>query len=188
MASSSYGPVMERMTTNGFLDGPETLQRRELVWGVLREPPAPFCSHQRLVTDIAFLLQRHTRDRSLGQVFVSPIDVVLDEREALILQPDIIFISNDRLSILRNQVWGAPDLVVEVLSPGTAAYDQRRKLGWFRKYGVRECWFVDSRRTRVIVHGLAQRPSRKSIYRKADMVRSGVLPDLALRVADVFAE
>jgi Uma2 family endonuclease len=75
-----------------------------------------------------------------------------------------------------------------VLSPGTATYDQRRKLGWFKKYGVRECWFVDPRKTRVIVHQLAQRPSRKSIYRAAASVHSGVFPELALRVADIFAD
>jgi Uma2 family endonuclease len=179
---------MERMTTIGYLDSPETTRRRELVLGVLREPPAPFWSHQRLVTDVAFLLQQHTRGRSLGQVFVSPIDVVLDERKALILQPDVIFISNDRLGILRNQVWGAPDLVVEVLSPGTATYDQRRKLGWFKRYGVRECWFVDPRANQIIVHHLARRPAAKSVYHIEDTVRSSVLPDLALRVTDVFGE
>ena len=177
---------MERMTTIGYLDGPETLRRRELVWGVLREPPAPFCSHQRLVTDIAFLLQQHTRGRGLGQVFVAPVDVVLDERKALILQPDIIFISNDRLGILRNQVWGAPDLVVEVLSPGTAAYDQRRKLGWFRKYGVRECWCVDPDARQITVHAFEERPATTSAYDLGHTVRSRVLPQLSLRVTDVF--
>lgn len=69
---------MERLTTNGYLSGPETLQRRELVWGVLREPPAPFYGRQRLVTDLAFLLQQHTRTRGLGQICVSPVDVVLE--------------------------------------------------------------------------------------------------------------
>jgi len=186
MASSSYGAVMERMTTIGYLDGPESVQRRELVWGVLREPPAPFCSHQRLVTDIAFLLQRHTRDRSLGQVLVSPVDVVLDERKALILQPDVVFISSDRLGIVRNQVWGAPDLVVEVLSPGTATYDQRRKLRWFKRYGVGECWIVNPRANQITVHALDQRPATRFIYGLSDTVQSSVLPGLDLRVADVF--
>jgi Uma2 family endonuclease len=176
------------MSTFTYLDGRETLRRRELVWGVLREPPAPFYSHQRVLTDLAVRLYEHSRDRGLGHVCVSPVDVVLDERKALILQPDIIFVSFGRLDIVRNQVWGAPDLVVEVLSPGTATYDQRRKLGWFKKYGVRECWFVDPRKTRVIVHQLAQRPSRKSIYRAAASVHSGVFPELALRVADIFAD
>jgi Uma2 family endonuclease len=179
---------MERMSTFSYLEGPETLRRRELVWGVLREPPAPFYSHQRILTALAVRLYEHAHDRRLGHVCVSPIDVVLDERKALILQPDIIFVSYARLGIVRNQVWGAPDLVVEVLSRGTATYDQRRKLGWFRKYGVRECWFIDSQKTRVIVHEMAEPHATKSIYRKTDTVRSAVLPELALKVADVFAD
>ena len=172
---------MERMTTDGYLDGPETLKRRELVWGVLREPPSPFYGHQRVVTDLAVLLQQHTRVRGLGQVCVSPIDVVLAGPNALILQPDIVFISTARLGIVRNQIWGAPDLVVEVLSPGTAAYDRRRKLGWFKQYGVIECWFVDPGSRKITVHGLAERPATKSVCGEREFVRSGVLPELELR-------
>ena len=177
---------MERMTTDGYLSGPETRQRRELVWGVLREPPSPFYSHQRVVTDLAVLLHQHTRGRRLGQVCVSPIDVVLDGPNALILQPDIVFISTDRLGIVRNQIWGAPDLVVEVLSPGTATYDQRRKLGWFKKYGVRECWFVNPATRQIAVHQLAGRPTKKTVYASADTVQSAVLLGLELRLADLF--
>ena len=177
---------MERMTTDGYLSGLETRQRRELVWGVLREPPAPFYSHQRVVTDLAFLLQQHTRVRGLGQVCVSPVDVVLDGPKALILQPDIVFVSSDRLGIVRNQIWGAPDLVVEVLSPGTAVYDQRRKLAWFKKYGVRECWFVKPGALQITVHALEERPSTKAAYHPGQTVRSFVLPELELRVTDVF--
>lgn len=179
---------MERMTTVSYLNGPETLQRRELVWGVLRQPPAPFYSHQRVVTDLAFLLQQHTRNRGLGEVCVSPVDVVLDAPKALILQPDIVFVSRDRLGIVRHQIWGAPDLVVEVLSAGTAAYDQRRKLGWFRRYGVRECWFVNARTRQIIVHGFSEPSATRSAYNLADTVRSRVLLELELPVADVFGE
>jgi len=177
---------MERMTTFSYLDGPGTLRRRELVWGVLREPPAPFYSHQRVVTDLAFLLQQHTRERGLGEVCVSPVDVVLDGPKSLILQPDIVFVSSERIDIVRNQIWGAPDLVVEVLSPGTATYDQRRKLGWFRKYGVRECWFVNPRVRQITVRRLADRPEARSVYGPSDTARSCVLPELELRVVDLF--
>lgn len=177
---------MERLTTNGYLSGPETLQRRELVWGVLREPPAPFYGHQRLVTDLAFLLQQHTRTRGLGQICVSPVDVVLDAPKALILQPDIVFVSRERMAIVRDQIWGAPDLVVEVLSPGTAAYDQRRKLQWFGEYGVRECWFVKPATRQIIVHALSGPHPAKSVHGTAHKVRSSVLPDLDLSVADLF--
>ena len=68
------------------------------------------------------LLKSHVDACELGAVCVSPVDVVLDEAEALIVQPDIIYVSRQRLAIVRNQVWGAPDLVIEVLSaPNIAA-------------------------------------------------------------------
>ena len=177
---------MERLTTDSYLSGPESLHRREVVWGILREPPAPFYGHQRVVTDLAFLLQQHTRERDLGQVCVSPIDVVLDGPNALILQPDIVFIATDRLGIVKNQIWGAPDLVVEVLSPGTAVYDRRRKLGWYRKYGVRECWFVDPRAQQIVVRSFEAASSTKRAYKLAATVESRVLPLLQLRATDIF--
>ena len=81
--------------------------------------------------------------RGLGRVAVAPVDVILDEPQALVLQPDVLFVSTDRLSIVRNQVWGAPDMVAEVLSPGSERDDRTRKLTWYRQYGVRECWLVN---------------------------------------------
>ena len=74
---------------------------------------------------------------------MAPVDVVLDRDRALIVQPDVLFVSAARLSIIRDQVWGAPDLVAEVLSHSTKHRDRGEKLGWYRQYGVRECWLVD---------------------------------------------
>lgn len=99
------------MTVKEYLyDTPETLRRRELRYGVLREPPAPFWSHQLVVLHIARKLIDHVEARDLGLVNVAPIDVILDEKEHLIVQPDVLFVSMDRRAIVRDQVWGAPDL------------------------------------------------------------------------------
>src|SRR5262245_43148780 len=102
--------------TVDYLNGEETTRRRELAYGVLREPPAPYFSHQTLVLQIARLLANHVEPARLGQVAIAPVDVILDSDAALVVQPDVLFVSADRASIIRNQVWGAPDLVVEVLS------------------------------------------------------------------------
>ena len=139
------------MTTYDYLDGEETNRRRELAYGVLREPPAPFFSHQQLVFRVARLLEDHAEPRGLGRVGLAPIDVVLDAERALVVQPDVLFVAAARLSIIRDQVWGAPDLVVEVLSPGTESRDRVEKLGWYRQYGVREYWIVDLAGERVTV-------------------------------------
>src|SRR2546422_7693702 len=104
--------VMEStMTTDEYLyDTEETNRIRELAMGVLREPPAPFFSHQSLVLRLARIWADHVEPRKLGRVAVAPVDVVLDRARALVVQPDVLFVSAERLSIIRNQVWGAPDL------------------------------------------------------------------------------
>ena len=110
---------------------------------------------------------------------------VLDAPKALIVQPDANFVSNDRLGIVRDQVWGAPDLVVEVISPRTAAYDSRQKLGWFKTYGVRECWLITSRTTNHCPHALEGRRPSKVAYGQG--TPSGQpSTELKLRVTDVL--
>jgi Uma2 family endonuclease len=179
--------MAEFIPTSVYLDGPETLRRRELVWGVVRETPGPSASsHQIPLVDLTFLLQQHVRARHLGRVLVSPVDVVLDEQKALILQPDILFVATDRLHIVRDRVWGAPDLVIEVLSPSTRLYDRVQKLEWFRDYGVRECWLVDPIAREITVHVLAGAASEVRVFTATDTLRSRALPDLQLRVADAF--
>lgn len=163
------------MKTDEYLSAPEDLRRRELVWGVVREPPSPFAPHQRVTTRIVTLLDQHAREHDLGTVLVAPMDVVLDEEKALVVQPDIMFMSHERESIIRDFVRGAPDLVVEITSPGTARYDRTEKVGFYRTYGVRECWLVDPQQQAVTVVDLS--PDGASVqYQGNAIVRSSVLP------------
>ena len=105
---------------------------------------------------------------------------------ALIVQPDVLFISTPRLSIVREQVWGPPDLVAEVLSPGTEGRDRGEKFEWYRQYGVREYWRIDPLRTWVTVVDFAG-PS--PVFRHATgtaPIRSAVFPNLDLRADALF--
>jgi len=125
---------------------------------------------------IARLLADYVENAKLGVVGVAPIDVILDEERALIVQPDVLFVASERLSIIRNQVWGAPDLVLEVLSGRTAKHDRTKKLGWYRQYGVRECWFVDvSGETLTIVDFTGSMPDTRAFGPPATL-QSSVLP------------
>src|SRR5437868_2421143 len=82
------------MTTNEYLyDTEETRRKRELHYGVIREPPAPFFSHQQVVLHIARLLCSHVEPRRLGRVAIAPVDVILDPWSSLIVQPDVLFIA-----------------------------------------------------------------------------------------------
>ena len=174
------------MTTHDYLTMVETTRRRELVHGTVREPPAPIYGHQSVVTGLAVELSHHVRRRRLGRVCVSPIDVVLDEERALILQPDVIYVSNARLGIIRDQVWGAPDLVVEVFSKGTLTYDRTTKLDWYREYGVRECWMADPIRRNIEVVLFSPGGVDRATFESGATLRSHVLPRFRLRAADAF--
>lgn len=168
--------MARRITTREYFRMPESNRRAELVYGVLREPTAPSYRHQKAVGQVFELLKLHVQERRLGDVCVSPMDVVLDEEAGLIVQPDVIFISNERSSIIRNHIWGAPDLVVEVTSPTTEYRDRTIKLSWYRSYGVRECWLVYPSSRRVHVVDCAT--EIETSFAGAGAIRSGVLPDL----------
>ena len=161
-----------------YLSGPEELTRKELVWGIVREPTAPTCSHQAVVGRMFVVLATYAGRQGLGKVLVSPVDVVLDEAHALVLQPDIVFVRRRRTHIIiKDRIWGAPDLVVEVVSPGTRRRDTSVKRRWYRQYGVREYWIADpvSQSVEVVTRDEATGhvTSRKSKGRRP--VRSEVL-------------
>lgn len=188
MASSSdEGGRVNRLTVDDYFGMPESMSPMELVYGNVREPPAPRYGHQNLLTHLGALLDRHVREQRLGEVCVAPVDVVLDAAAALVLQPDIIFVSQPRLAIVRDRVWGPPDLVVEVLSPRTARRDRTVKLGWYRRYGVSECWLVSTRSRYVDVIELGGTPERSTRYAGEDAINSRVLPRWAAPVSEVFA-
>ena len=165
---------------------PESLRPMELEFGFVREPPAPAFGHQSVVTGLTALLKTHVDHRGLGVVCVSPIDVVLDRAGGLVVQPDIIFVAAGRRDIIRDRVWGAPDLVVEVLSPGTRRRDRTKKLRWYRHYGVRECWLVDPAARSVEVLECQAKPIRRTTFAGTERIVSAVLPDWHLAAGDVF--
>ena len=175
------------MTADEYLyETDETNRRRELLLSRVAEPPAPFFSHQELVLRVAKIWSDHVEPRGLGRVAVAPVDVVLDRDRALILQPDVLFVSTARLSIIRNQVWGAPDLVAEVLSHSTRNLDRGQRLDWYRHYGVRECWLVDLYDDSVTVVDFIQ-PTRVSrVAKGVESIESTVLPDLELSAFGLF--
>jgi Uma2 family endonuclease len=174
-----------RLNVDAYLAMPESTRPMELVYGYVRQPPSPLYGHQDAVTRLTALLYRHVRERQLGRVCVAPIDVVLDQERALVVQPDIIFIAKEREGIIDGRVRGAPDLVIEVLSRGTATYDCITKIGWYRQYGVRECWLVDERHQRIDVTDLTGASTGVPFTGDQEMV-SSVLPAWTLAAATIF--
>ena len=102
--------------------------------------PSPTTKHQRVVFKIARELAQYVEVNGSGEVYISPIDVVMGERD--VVQPDIVFVGGDSMGIVREWIMGVPDMVLEVVSPGTLTRDTEVKKALYQKYGVKEFWVV----------------------------------------------
>lgn len=174
------------MSTEEYLSTPETTRPRELAYSVVREPPAPYFTHQEIVFRTARLIHDHVARRGLGRIALAPVDVVLDRQANLVVQPDVLFVAAARTSIIRDQVWGAPDLVGEVLSLGTKAHDRVQKLAWYRQYGVREYWLVDPFAEQVTVVSFAGVHPEQETFERHETVVSTLLPEFHAVVQAFF--
>ena len=127
---------------------PEDGRRYELYEGELCEVPAPIPRHQRVAYKIAKALEDYERAMG-GLMFISPIDIVLDEHN--VVQPDVVFFARERMHLIdmAKATRVPPDLAVEVLSPGTEDTDRGKKLRLLARYGVREYWLVDPTRNTI---------------------------------------
>jgi Uma2 family endonuclease len=158
--------------------------RCELLFGRLYVLPSPAPLHQTVVP----LRWRHfdtIAQAAGGLALPAPLDVILAEHS--VAQPDVIYLSAARRGFVRARVEGAPDLLVEVLSPGTARRDRGEKLILYAKSGIREYWIVDSE-TRQIEF-LVNEGGRFVVALPADgMYRSQVLPEIHLDVVDLWRQ
>jgi len=104
--------------------------------------PSPLKRHQSISMELSSELHFFVKTNRLGEVYAAPFDVHLDSTN--VFQPDICFISKKRLHMLKkNGMFGAPDLVIEILSPGTSKHDLVDKKAVYERCGVTELWFVD---------------------------------------------
>jgi Uma2 family endonuclease len=159
----------------------------QLIEGDLVMTPLPSPYHQRVSKRIESLLFEFAeKDRDLGEVFYSPIDIRLGDTE--VYQPDIIFVSKERLSIIGDKnVEGAPDLVVEVLSPSTAYYDLKHKKSVYAASGVKEYWIADPIEKSIEVY--ANAGGRLTLDNRAESgetARSRLLEAFTVAVDQVF--
>ena len=175
------------MTVDDYFKTPETLRPMELVYGVMRVSDAPTPRHQSAVLSLCLALDGHVRPRKLGRVWISPLDVVLSARDSLIVQPDLCFISNEREWIVADRVRGAPDIVVEVLSPNPRIGSTEERVGWFAQYGVRECWLIHQDQRRVAVLRFDNRRiAERSSFAEREPIESKVLLEFRASLKDIL--
>jgi Uma2 family endonuclease len=121
---------------------PDDGNRYQLLEGELVMTPSPNAWHQDVSRELEFRLLAWVREHRLGEIYYAPLDVVMEDHN--VLQPDIFFVSNERAGIRQGgRILGAPDLCVEILSPGTERIDRVRKLGLYARFGVTHYWIVD---------------------------------------------
>lgn len=163
-----------RMSSAEFLALPESNLPMELLNGEIFMSPAPTIGHQRSVRQIFKVVDELSTD---GEVFFAPADVYFDEDNTV--QPDVFWISahNTHCSLVEEHYCqGAPDLIVEVLSPGTGRQDKNAKFNLYQKYGVREYWIADPVHKVLEVWQLQDgRYTRQGAYGPEDTFESAVL-------------
>jgi Uma2 family endonuclease len=140
-------------TYEDYLATPEDSSRRhEIVGGELFVTPSPRVRHQQVVTNLAGVLRDLALRHDLGEVLVGPIMVRL--ADDTITEPDVVFVRADRMGIVHERgIHGAPDVVVEVLSPSNRSYDRTLKRKRYQAAGVAELWIVDADERTVDVWG-----------------------------------
>ena len=160
-------------------------ERYELIDGELIAMPSPKEIHQKILKLIAggFLL---VEARGLGTFYFAPFDVILSPTN--VVQPDLIFISRARAHIItEDNIRGAPDLVVEILSPSTERRDRIVKRDLYARHGVGEYWLIDpyAKTATVLILG-ANGYDTYAVYGEGDTLTSPTLPGFALNLSDLF--
>ena len=168
---------------------PESMEKRyELLDGDLLMVPAPTTTHQRISRNLEVHLYAYCQRTHFGEVFDSPVDVVLGEADAReVVQPDLLLVATERASIIaEEEIRGAPDLIVEILSAGTEHRDRGYKKILYGRYGVREYWIVDPAGRTIEVHTLSQLGLElRGSFTGDETVESMLFPNLEL-TADSF--
>ncbi|MBK8978223.1 MAG: Uma2 family endonuclease [Planctomycetes bacterium] len=158
--------------------------RHEILDGEHVVAPSPGTAHQRTLARLLRALQCYVEDRGLGEVFVAPYDVVLGPHD--IVQPDLLVVVPAHADRIHDDgVHGAPDLVIEILSPGTRATDLGRKRERYAECGVPEYWIVDpsARTIRQLAHVGGTYEDRGD---HPDRIQLAVLPEVVLELAPVW--
>lgn len=177
-----------KFTYEDYLLFPEDGRRHELIEGEHFVTPAPKTKHQIVSSNLHRILGSFVYQRRLGRVLSAPTDVVLSELD--VVQPDLLFVSTSRLSIMTDtHIHGAPDLVVEILSETTRKPDEIIKRKLYERVGIPEYWIIDPELEIVKVYRLAdQRYVRAAeLSREAgDLLTTPLFADLQIPLAEIF--
>ncbi len=187
MAVSRHATGRGPFTYEDLLHTPDDGKRYEVLEGVLSVSPAPSVQHQRLVKRLQRLLMR-AEEAGAGEWFPAPLDVVLSQHN--VVEPDLLFVAQGRLGIVTaDNVQGAPDLVVEIISAGSRKRDVITKQHMYERHGVPFYWLVDPEEETLRVLELKDGAYGEPIALKAgQQLGCALFPGITQAVAELFAE
>ncbi len=174
-----------KFTYQDYLNTPED-KRYELLDGELIMTPAPGELHQSASAQLGWRLVQFASENNMGRVYHAPFDVVLSDTD--VVQPDLLFISNERSHVITPEnIQGAPDLVVEILSPSTATRDRTFKRKLYARHGVTEYLMVDTTAKDVTVLLLGERGFEfVDVYSEGEEFTSPTLGGFRISLDEIF--
>lgn len=176
------------LTYEDYLLFPEDRNRHELIEGEHYMSPAPKTRHQAIVGNLLNLLKNYLKQTKIGKVFDAPTDVILSEIN--VVQPDLLYISSARVSIITEKnIQGAPDLVIEILSDGTRKTDEITKRKLYERFGVLEYWIIDPVLETVRIYrrvGEAYLKMPDLSLEANETLTTPLLSDLQLPLSEIF--
>lgn len=185
--AASYMVQRKKYTYQDYLNLPDDGKRYEVINGELIMTPAPNIFHQTVLINFVNELKNFLNKEKLGKMLCAPTDVKLSDGN--VVQPDIIFISQDNSNIVtENNVDGAPDLIIETLSPGAAYYDLIEKKEIYERFEVKEYWIVDPKKRRVEIYNNVDQ--HFELYQRiegAGVVKSLVIKGFEITLENIFS-
>lgn len=186
-APPAVQPGRKTYTVDDYLAVPDEYPRYELLEGEMIEMVSPNSRHQRVLGRLAKLLGNYCTAHHLGEVFIAPLDVILSR--TVVVQPDLFFIAQSRLAeLVGERITGAPDLLVEILSPSTSTRDLNQKRKLYARAGVTEYWIVDPEDNTIEIQRLQGTVlSTLALYSAGETLASPLLAGLSIALEGVFA-
>ena len=163
-------------------------ERYELLHGELVMAPAPREIHQYFLINLIIAIGAFVKKHKLGKVYSAPFDVVLSDEN--VVQPDLLFVSTARQHIITpDNIQGAPDLVVEILSPSTAERDRIVKSDLYAQHGVHEYWIVDPDARTITVFLLNEGEFEEvDTYSERETLTSPILAGFSIALDEIFGD
>ena len=176
------------LTYEDYVLFPDDGKRHEIIEGDHYMTPAPRTKHQKVSINLASAMAAFAKQKSLGLVLTAPCDVILSDEN--VVQPDLLFVSAARAAIVtEDNIQGAPDIVVEILSESSRKKDEVTKRKLYERFGVQEYWVVDPELETVKIYKRAQQGYGRALELSKetnDILTTELLPGFDFAVSEIF--